>query len=101
MKQLVQLRGVADKIEQLGAKVVVVQREDKLRGDGLKRTASGTKVPFLLLDDFGSKNTAGYSQGSFTTYLIDSKGVVRKILSGTKTKRPPSEAIVAGLKEIS
>jgi peroxiredoxin len=100
MKQLVQLRKASDQIKKLNATVVVVQREDKLRGEGLKKTASNTKTDFVFLDDFGSKATPNYSSGSFSVYIIDADGFLRNILAGTKTNRPSADKVVARLGEI-
>jgi peroxiredoxin len=101
MKQLIELRKAGDDLKRLGATVVVVQREDKLRGEGLKRTAASTKAEFVFLDDLDAKKTADYSKGSYSTYIIDSEGFVRHILAGTKTNRPSAENIVARLGEIA
>ena len=87
-------------LKDLNATVVVVQREDKLKGEGLKRTANKTKVDFVLLDDHGGKATNQYSQGSFTTYIIDKNGFTRFVLGGTKTKRPDAAKVVARLGEL-
>ena len=95
------MRKNGDKLQKLGATVVVVQREDKLRAEGLKRTADKTKVPFVLLDDLDSRATLQYSKGSFATYVIDSRGFIRFILNGTKTKRPDAAKILARLGELS
>ena len=95
-----QLRDFSDKVTKLGGTIVVVQREDKLRGEGLKRTAKNTKAEFIYLDDYGKKTTAAYSKDGFSVYIIDAKGFVRNILKGTKTKRPDAEKIVARLAEI-
>ena len=100
MKQLVELRKVADQIKKLDAVVVVVQREDKLRGEGLKRTANNTKTDFIFLDDFGGKATPNYSSGAFNVYIIDSGGFLRNILTGTKTNRSSADKVVARLNEL-
>jgi len=100
MKQLVQLRKVSEQIKKLNATVVVVQREDKLRAEGLKKTASNTKADFVFLDDYGSKATAGYSSGAFSVYIIDASGFLRYILAGTKTNRPSADKVVARLGEL-
>ena len=100
MKQLVQLRKSNDQLKKLNATVVVVQREDKLRGAGLKKTAKSTKTDFVLLDDYGSKATAPYSSGAFNVYIIDSAGLLRFQLDGTKTNRASPEKIVARLNEL-
>ena len=100
MKQLVQLRDAKDKIKKLGGTIVVVQREDKLRGDGLKRTIENTKTDFVFLDDLNAKATANYSQGAFKTYIIDGNGFVRFVIDGTKTKRPEAAKIIARLGEL-
>ncbi len=101
MKQLVQLRKVSDQITKLNATVVVVQREDKLRREGLKKTAENTKTDFVYLDDYGSKATANYGSGAFNVYIIDSGGFLRNILAGTKTNRPSAEKVVARLNELN
>jgi peroxiredoxin len=100
MKQLVQLRKASDQIKKLNAQVVVIQREDKLRIEGLKRTADNTKTDFLFLDDFGSKATSSYSSGAYNVYIVDSGGFLRNILTGTKTNRPTAEKVVARLGEL-
>lgn len=89
-----------DQIKKLGGTVVVVQREDKLRAEGLKRTAKATKAEFVFLDDLGSKATSDYSKGSFSTYIIDKDGFVKHALSGTKTNRPSADKVIARLSEI-
>jgi peroxiredoxin len=100
MKQLVQLRKASEQIKKLGGTVVVVQREDKLRTEGLKRTIAATKTDFVFLDDLDAKTTADYSKGSYSVYIIDDAGFVRSIIAGTKTKRPEAAKVVARLGEV-
>jgi peroxiredoxin len=100
MKQLVQLQTRYETIQSLDAEVLSVHREEGDGVAGLRKTAQKTKAKFPILLDPQSKHTARYSTQGFATYIIDKKGKVRKILDGTKTKRPTADPVIKTLKEI-
>ncbi|MGY8767751.1 MAG: peroxiredoxin family protein [Pirellulales bacterium] len=97
MGQLADLSKNYDAIKKQDAEVLVVFREEREGPAGLKKSTrvSGGKFPLLL--DLNKKTTAAYSTTGFTTYIIGKDGNVKKILAGTKPKRPKTEAILKAL----
>lgn len=81
--------------------MVAVFREEKLGAEGLSRVKKTTGVEFPLVLDFEAKKTSRYSPDSFDTYVIDKDGVIQAVLSGSKLKRPGSEAILAEVKKVT
>jgi len=68
--------------------------------EGWQKSREKTKARFPLLVDAKSQATRDYSRGGFHTYIIDEEGVVRSVLTGTKTKRPTAKAILAALDKL-
>lgn len=98
MGQLKNLQENYEDISKAGGEVIVVFREERDGVEGLMKSKKVAGAEFPLLLDLGAKNTADYSTSGFTTYIIDQEGKVKKILAGTKPKRPKAEAIIAALK---
>ena len=99
MKQLVQLQSSAADFDKLNAERIVVFREEKDGIKGLKKSQAKTKFPNLLLDS-PAKVTIDWSKGTFATYLINDKGVVKAVLGGTKIARPTSEDVLNKAQEV-
>lgn len=98
MGQLKDLQKNYQDIRKAGGEVIVVFREERDGVDGLKKSQKVAGAEFPLLLDLGAKSTADYSTSGFTTYIIDKQGKVKKILAGTKPKRPKAAEILAALK---
>lgn len=102
MAQLVQLQKHASKFEELNAEVIVVFREEQSGTDGLQKIKAGTKTEFTLGLDLNKKSSAAYSaeKSAFDNYVIDTKGIVRSKLDGTKLRRATAEKLIEALKAI-
>lgn len=103
MNQVDQLIGSATDIN---AEILLVFRETPPRGDaqagieGLRTFKAQSNPPFKLGIDFGSQATAAYSkQGHFSTYVIDSTGLVASELRGVKYIRPSAGAIAKAVQK--
>jgi len=98
MGQLKDLQKHYAEITKAGGEVIVVFREERDGVEGLEKSQKAANAEFPLLLDLGAKATPDYSTTGYTTYIIDKEGKVKKILAGTKPKRPKAEAIIAALK---
>jgi peroxiredoxin len=98
MGQLKDLQENYEEIQKAGGEVIVVFREERDGVEGLKKSQKVADAEFPLLLDLGAKSTEDYSTTGYTTYIIDKDGKVKKILAGTKPKRPKAETIIAALK---
>jgi peroxiredoxin len=101
MRHLVELQKHYGQIKSLDAEIVAVFREEKLGAEGLKRSRDNARTEFTLVNDLGAKATSAYSQGNFTSYVIDKKGVIQAVLQGTLTKRISSDDILRELKKLA
>lgn len=99
MRQLVQLQENYAAIQEQGAEVVVVFREDEEGVAGLQKCRDHADAEFPLLSDLGAETSDVYSR--FYTYVIDRDGVIRAILDGTLRERPMADAILSELKQLS
>ncbi len=88
-----------DAFKKYKTEVISVFREEKEGVAGLKKMRKATGAEFHIWDDTKGKSSKAYSQGGkFNTYVIDEEGVIRAVLEGTKTRRPPAAAV---LKEVA
>ncbi len=103
MKQLVQLQQHADDFRALNAELIFVFREESKGVDGLKLIKEKHDTNFTLTVDLGKKNTQAYSPGKmeFDNYVIDSGGIIRGVIDGTKTDRAKADELLAVLKQIN
>jgi len=99
MAQLNDLQAHYDRIQGENAEVLIVFREEATGIEGLKKIRMMTSATMPLALDLGGESTAPYSQEGFPTYLIDEQGLVIKVFSGTKEKRPSAESILAELRK--
>jgi len=97
MGQTKLLQKAYDEIQEAGAEVVVVYREEKDGVEGLKQIREITGAKFPLLLDLNNKQTGEYSKTGYTTYVIDSDGKVTDIIDGIKTQRPTVKQILTAL----
>ncbi|PHR95218.1 MAG: hypothetical protein COA78_30650 [Blastopirellula sp.] len=97
MGQVADLSKNYDAIKKQDAEVLIVFREEREGAAGLKKSTRASKGKFPLLLDLKNKTTAAYSTTGYTTYIIGKDGNVKKILAGTKPKRPKTEAILKAL----
>lgn len=102
MAQLVQLQKKADEFKKLQTEIVIVYREEKSGVDGLKKIKSASKTTFTLALDLDKQSSGAYSpdKGTFTNYVIDRKGVIRKTFPGTKVRRAAADDLLKTLREI-
>ena len=100
MAQLGKLHESYEQFQDLNCEVIVVFREEADGADGLAQSREKSGAEFPLLLDPQSEATAAYSQEGFNTYIIDSEGIVRAVLTGTKEIRPGPEEILAELEEL-
>ncbi|MFI4874176.1 MAG: peroxiredoxin family protein [Blastopirellula sp. JB062] len=98
MKQIKDIQTNYDKIKNAGAEVLVVFREEEDGESGLQEVRKITGAKFLLGLDLNAVETSEYSQKGFTTYVIDAKGKIERVLPGTKPTRPLSDKILNALK---
>ena len=104
MAQLVQLQTeVGDLFEEHRANVIVVFREESDGQDGLKKVAAKTGTRFTLALDTDAKQTKRYSPGNqvHDSYVIDSKGVIRAILKGSRYDRAQADEFATALEQVN
>lgn len=99
MKQLGQLNQKKAEFEKLGVKLVAIFREERKGAAGTMQIVKKTGFSPILIDT-PIRATRAYSQGGFSTYLIDKTGVIKAEISGTKYKRETGETILAKVKEV-
>ena len=90
MKQLVQLQEkVGDFFAKQKAIVLVIFREESEGQAGLEKVVENTKTTFTLALDQNAERTKQYSSGKqvHDSYIIDSDGIIRVILNGTRYDR--------------
>ena len=100
MAQLVQLQeNLGALIKKHNANVLVVLREESEGQDGLKKVVAQTKTTFTLALDRNAEKTKRYSPGKMDhdSYIIDSEGVIRAILAGTRYHRAQSDEFAKSL----
>ncbi len=103
MAQLVQLQeNVSDQIKQHNANVLVVFREESEGQEGLKKVVEQTKTEFTLALDTNAEATQRYSPGKMVhdSYIIDSEGVIRAILAGTRYDRAQPDEFAKALTDM-
>ena len=102
MRQLVQLQTEADQFKALNAELVFVFREESKGVAGLKQIKQKHKTDFTLAIDPNKKSTKAYSPGrmEFDNYVIDSGGVIRGVVDGTKSDRATAAELIRILKQI-
>ena len=104
MAQLVQLQTeVGDLFEEHRANVIVVFREESEGQDGLNKVVAKTGTRFTLALDTDAKQTKRYSPGNqvHDSYVIDSKGVIRAILKGSRYDRAQADEFAVALKQLN
>ncbi len=103
MAQLVQLQdSVSDLIKKHNANVLVVFREESEGQEGLKKVVEQTKTEFTLALDSNAEETKRYSPGKMVHdgYIIDSEGVIRAVLAGTRYDRAQADEFAKVLNEL-
>lgn len=100
MKQLVELQKQHAQFEKLDAEVMVVYREEKSGVEGLRKIRDASKTTFTLALDLNKASSGAWSPGKseFQNYVIDRKGIVRRILPGTKTDRASADVLLNTLR---
>lgn len=104
MRQLVQLQERAgDLFKEFNVRVIVVFREESEGQRGLQKVAKQTGTEFTLALDANAAQTSLYSPGERThdSYLIDSEGVIRAILAGTRYDRAQADEFAEALHSIA
>ena len=100
MAQLVQLQEkIGDLLKKHNATVLVVFREESEGQKGLRKVIEQTKTEFTLALDTNAEQTKRYSPGHMVhdSYIIDSEGLIRAILSGTRYDRAQADEFIAAL----
>jgi len=99
MKQVVDLQKQYDAIQDEGAEVLIIWREEATGTEGLKKIREQTKatMPFAL--DLEAEKTGAYSPEGFDTYVIDERGKIIAVLEGTKRDRAMGDEILKALKK--
>ncbi len=103
MAQLVQLQeNVGDLIKKHNTNVLVVFREESEGQEGLKKVVEQTKTEFMLALDTNAEETKRYSPGKMDhdSYIIDSEGVIRAILAGTRYDRAQPDEFAKALTDM-
>ncbi len=103
MAQLVQLQeNVSDLAKKHNANVLVVFREESEGQEGLKKVVEQTKTEFTLALDTNAKETKRYSPGKMIhdSYIIDSEGVIRVILAGSRYDRAQPDEFAKALTDV-
>ncbi len=104
MQQLVQLQEQAgDLLKKHKATVLVIFREETEGQEGLERVVERTKTDFKLALDLDAEQTRRYSPGRrvHDSYLIDSQGIVRAVLNGTRYDRAKADEFIKALNELA
>lgn len=103
MRQLVELQSNAEEFEAANAELIFVFREESNGVEALKNIKRKYKTTYTLSLDLDKKSSGAYSpkRGSFDNYVIDKKGVVRKIVDGTLKTRAKSKQLLDTLKTIN
>ena len=103
MAQLVQLQeNLGALVKKHNANVLVVFREESEGQEGLKKVLEQTKTEFTLALDSNAEETKRYSPGKMVhdSYIIDSEGVIRAILAGTRYDRAQSDEFARALTDM-
>lgn len=98
-----QLKQFADKyptIAKTNTEVITVFREEREGQGGLERSKKASGAEFPLALDLSSAKTPTYSSTGYTTYVIDKKGKVQAVLTGTKKNRPKPAAVLKSLQSL-
>lgn len=98
MAHLTELQKNYDAIKAAGAEVIVVFREEAKGTAGIRVARATTKAAYpIVLDAAGRGSGRTYSVGGYSTYIINSQGVITAILEGTKTERASVSDILAAV----
>ncbi|PQO38178.1 peroxiredoxin family protein [Blastopirellula marina] len=99
MKQITDLQKHYGDIQDAGADLLVVFREEATGAEGLKKIREKTKatMPFAL--DLEAEKTGAYSPEGFDTYILDEEGTIIAVLEGTKPDRPMGDEILKVLRK--
>ena len=102
MKQLVQLQKRAEDFKALNAEMLFVYREESEGVEGLKKIKDKQKTTYRLSVDLNKKASGAYSPeaNTYHNYVVDSNGIVRGIIEGTKSDRATAEELIEVLKQI-
>ncbi len=92
----------ADDFQALNAELVFVFREEAKGVEGLKIIKDKHATSYTLAIDPEKKSSKMYSSGKmeFDNYVIDTNGVIRGVVDGTKTDRATAKELITILKEI-
>ncbi len=102
MKQLVELQEHAEDFKKLNAELIFVFREETGGVEALEKIRDKAKTSFTLSLDLEKKSTKLYSpkDRTFDNYVVDSDGVVRKIVDGTLRTRAKAEQLIETLETL-
>jgi thioredoxin-dependent peroxiredoxin len=92
------LQGKYADFKQAGAEVIAVFREDSGRLDGLKVVREASQAEFVLLTDYEAQRTTVYSPDAYTAYVINRRGIVSAVVSGTQAQRPDVAKLLEAVK---
>ena len=101
MGQLGRLQARYEDFKRLDVEIVSVLREEQLGAEGIRRAQEESGAEFLILNDPEGEQTRAYSQQSYSTYVIDSAGVIRAILKGRLYKRPTVEETLEAVRAMT
>jgi hypothetical protein len=82
--------------------VLVIFREESEGQAGLRKVVQQTQTDFSLALDANAEQTKGYSPGHMVhdSYIIDTEGVIRAILAGTRYDRAQAEEFAKALHDL-
>ena len=100
MQQLVELQKHTETFQRLNAELVFVFREESLGVNGLKKIKAKHSTTYTLALDNQKKTSASYSPEAMTfdNYVINSDGVVVKIIPGSLRKRADADVLIDALR---
>ncbi len=96
MRQLGELKNHTEQFSAQGTEVIAVFREEKEGVAGLQKIQDRMEVDFTLCLDTGTKKTSRYSPGKmeFTSYVVDSGGVIRGVITGDLRNRANAKQLL-------
>ena len=100
MQQLVELQKHAETFRRMNAELVFVFREESLGVSGLKKIKAKHGTPYTLALDNQKQTSSAYSPKpmTFDNYVINSDGVVGKVVPGSLRKRATADVLIEALK---
>ncbi len=102
MQQLVEFQQHAETYKRLNAELVFVFREESLGINGLNKVKAEDGTTYTLALDHEKTKSASYSPKpmTFDSYVINSDGIVEKVVPGNLRKRADGGVLIDAFKVI-